>query len=156
MLLCILTLNSIAQNKFGHINAQEILILMPEYKAAGTELENLTKTLENQLVSLNAEYQQTIQNYQANETTYTDLDKQDKIAEITGLEQRIQTFRQGAEQSLEAKQQELFIPINNKLKDAIKAVSEEGGYTYIFADEVLHYKDDKNDVSVLVKKKLGL
>ena len=39
--------------KFGHINAQEILILMPEYKVAGTELENLTKTLENLAKKLN-------------------------------------------------------------------------------------------------------
>ena len=155
-LLSVLALSAIAQNKFGYIDSQELLMLMPERKKAETDVQNFAKSLETQLGSMTAEYQQGVQEYQANETTYTDLDKQDKIAEITGLEQRIQTFQQGAQQSLEAKQQELLIPINNKLKDAIKAVSEEGGYTYIFADEVLHYKDEKNDVSVLVKKKLGL
>ena len=45
-LLSVLTLSAIAQNKFGYIDAQEILLLMPEYKAAGTELESFAKSLE--------------------------------------------------------------------------------------------------------------
>ena len=155
-LLSFLTLSSIAQNKFGHINAQEILLLMPETKKAERELDAFSKSLEAQLGSLNAELEQSFQKYQANEATYTDLVKQDKEAEINGLQQRIQTFQQNAQQSYQNKEQELLTPINKKLQTAIKDVATEGNYTYIFADGVLHYKDDKNDVSALVKKKLGL
>ena len=68
-LLSFLTLSSIAQNKFGHINAQEILILMPEYKTAETEVQNFAKSLEAQLGSMTAEIQQMQQEYQANEAT---------------------------------------------------------------------------------------
>ena len=155
-LLSVLTLSSIAQNKFGHINAQEILLLMPETKKAETELADLTKTLETQLAGMNAEFQQMYQEFQANETTYDDLVKQDKYAELEDKQRRLQSFEQQAQQSYQKKEQELLIPINEKLKTAIKDVATEGNYTYIFADGVLHYKDDKNDVSVLVKKKLGL
>ena len=155
-LLSVLTLSSMAQNKFGHINAQEILLLMPETKKAEKELANFTKTLEAQLSSMGGEYENMMLNYQTNEATYTDLVKQDKVTEIKSLEQRIQSFQQNAQQSYQAKEQELLIPINKKLQDAIKEVSTEGNYTYIFTSEILHYASENNNIGLLVKKKLGL
>ena len=155
-LFSFLTLSSIAQNKFGHINAQEILILMPEYKTAETEVQNFAKSLEAQLGSMTAEIQQMQQEYQANEATYTDLVKQDKEAEMQGLYQRIQTFEQNAQESLQTKQNELLIPINDKLKNAINEVASEGKYTYIFTIEIFLYAEESNDIGTLVKKKLGL
>ena len=37
-LLGFLTLNSFAQNKFGYIDSQELLMLMPERKSAETKV----------------------------------------------------------------------------------------------------------------------
>ena len=155
-LLSVLTLSSMAQNKFGHINAEEIMSLMPETKKAQIELENFTKSLQAQLGSMEAEFQQMQQEFQINEATYTDLVKQDKQAEIEGLYQRIQAFQQNAQQSLQTKQNELLIPINDKLKNAINEVASEGKYTYIFTIEIFLYAEENNDIGALVKKKLGL
>ena len=157
-LLFIITLSSIAQNKFGYIDSQELLMLMPERKTAETEVQEFAKSLESQLGSMTAEYQQSVQEYQANESTYTDLVKQDKVAEITGLEQRIQAFQQNAQQSLQAKEQELLEPILAKARQAIKDVATEGNYTYIFdksIGSILYAKESENVLS-LVKKKLRL
>ncbi len=157
-LLSFLTLNSIAQNKFGYIDSQELLMLMPERKTAETEVANFAKSLEAQLGSMTAEYQESVQEYQANEATYTDLVKQDKVAEITGLEQRIQSFQQNAQQSLQTKEQELLEPILAKARKAIEDVANEGNYTYIFdrsSGNILFAKESENVIS-LVKKKLGL
>ena len=46
-LLSFLTLSSIAQNKFGYIDSQELLMLMPERKTAETEVANFAKSLED-------------------------------------------------------------------------------------------------------------
>ena len=157
-LLSILTFSSMAQNKFGYIDSQELLILMPERKTAENEVQNFAKSLEAQLSLMTAEYQQSVQEYQANEATYTDLVKQDKIAEITNLEQRIQAFQQNAQQSLQAKEQEMLEPILVKARKAIKEVATEGNYTYIFdksIGSILYAKDSENVID-LVKKKLGL
>ena len=157
-LLSFLTLTSIAQNKFGYIDSQELLLIMPERKAAETEVQNFAKSLEAQLGSMTAEYQESVQEYQANESTYTDLVKQDKVAEITGLEQRIQTFQQNAQQSLQEKEQELLEPILSKARKAIEDVAKEGGFTYIFdkgQGSILYAKESEN-VLDLVKKKLKL
>jgi outer membrane protein len=157
-LLSILTLSTIAQNKFGHIDSQELLMLMPERKKAETDVQEFAKSLESQLGSMTAEYQQSVQEYQANEATYTDLVKQDKEAEINGLQQRIQAFQQNAQQSLQAKEQELLEPILSKARKAIKDVATEGGYTYIFdksIGSILYAKESENIID-LVKKKLKL
>ena len=56
-LLSCLTLNSIAQNKFGYIDSQELLLLMPERKTAENSVQEFAKSLEAQLGSMTAEYQ---------------------------------------------------------------------------------------------------
>ncbi len=158
VLLSFLTLNSIAQNKFGYIDSQELLLLMPERKTAENAVQEFAKSLEAQLGSMTAEYQERVQEYQANEATFSDLVKQDKVAEITGLEQRIQTFQQNAQQSLQEKEQELLEPILSKARQAIEDVATEGGFTYIFdksQGSILYAKDSEN-VLGLVKKKLKL
>lgn len=157
-LLSFLTLTSIGQNKFGYIDSQELLMLMPERKTAETEVQNFAKSLESQLGSMTAEYQESVQEYQANEANYTDLVKQDKVAEITGLEQRIQAFQQNAQKSLQEKEQELLAPILTKAKNAIDEVAQEGGFTYIFdksQGSILYAKESQNILD-LVKKKLSL
>ena len=156
--LTILTLSSIAQNKFGYIDSQELLLLMPDRKTAEIEVQNFAKTLEAQLELMTAEYQESIQEYQANEATFSDLVKQDKIAEITGLEQRIQAFQQNAQQSLQQKEQELLDPILAKARKAIEDVATEGDFTYIFDKSqgtILYVKESEN-VLTLVKRKLNL
>jgi outer membrane protein len=89
--LAILSFSTFAQSKFGYIDSGELLALMPEKKTAEDELQTFAKSLESQLGAMQAEYQQSVQDFQNNESTYTDLVKQDKIAEIQGLEQRIQS-----------------------------------------------------------------
>ena len=157
-LLSILTLSTMAQNKFGYVDSQELLMLMPERKKAETNVQNFAKSLETQLASMTAEYQQGVQEYHTNEALYTDLVKQDKIAEITGLEQRIQTFQQNAQKSLQAKEQELLEPILAKARKAIEDVATEGNYTYIFdrSNGTILYAKDSENVINLVKKKLNL
>ena len=155
-LLSFLTLSSIAQNKLGHINAQEILMLMPEFKDAEIELQNYQKLLQTQLESSYSEYQQKEQEFKSNESSYDELVKNDKLAAIQELVTRIQNFERDAQNSIQQKEQDLLTPINKKLKDAIKEVASEGNYTYIFTSEILHHSAESNDIGSLVKKKLGL
>ena len=154
----LISISSFSQNKFGYIDSQELLLLMPERKTAEEEVQTFAKSLESQLQAMTAEYQQSVQEYQANEATYTDLVKQDKVTEITGLEQRIQSFQQNAQQALQSKEQELLEPILQKARQAIEDVASEGDYTYIFdksVGSILYVKESENILDK-VKKKLKL
>ena len=156
--LALFTLCTFAQNKFGYIDSSELLSLMPEKKKAEGELQTFAKSLESQLGAMQAEYQASVQDYQANEATYDDLVKQDKISEITNLEQRIQAFQQNAQNALQKKEQELLEPILAKARTAIEDVAKEGKFTFIFDSSMggILYADENENVMLLVKKKLGL
>ena len=75
------------------------------------------------------------------------------------LEQRISTFNQTASADLQQKQQELLTPVIDKIRKAIEEVGAENGFTYIFdmaAQSIIYQSPKANDVTPLVKKKLGI
>jgi outer membrane protein len=76
-------------------------------------------------------------------------DLQKRTQELAGEQQRIQN-------EFEQKRQELSLPIQKKLQDAIEAVAKENGYSYIMPREALIVMPPSNDIGPLVIKKLGL
>ncbi len=143
-------------NKFGHVDVNAILLQMPEFIQAENELKKFGENLDNRLREMMNEGQKKLQDLQANEANYTELIKQDKIAEIQNIEARIQTFQQDATRQVQEKKVQLIQPINDKLVKAIQDVAKEGNYTYIFYSDALIYGEESNDIGSLVKKKLGL
>ena len=151
-------LSTQAQSKFGYLNSNELLAMMPESKSMQEELQTYAKGLESQLTAMQAEYEKKVVEYQQNETTYTDIIKQDKIREIEGIQQRVVEFQKNAQQSLGEKEAELFTPIREKAMAAIDKVAKEGNYTFIFdsgAGSFLYAAESENVLN-LVKSKLGL
>ena len=155
---CLISINSYSQNKFGYIDSQELLILMPERDKALKELQDYEKSLTTTLESMMNEGQQLLQEYQNLPANYPELDRKDKELELQTLEERIQMFQQGAQENLQNKNLELTQPIIQKINAAIQEVAVEGGYTYIFDKSfgnILYAKDSEN-ILEKVKKKLKL
>ena len=146
-----------AQSKLGHVNSQEILVKMPEYKQAQTKAETFAKELEGSLQSMSGEYQKKLQELQANEATMTNTQRESAIQDIQQLEQRIQSFQVSAQERMQKQEAELLQPIVEKVRNAIKVVGEANGFTYIFdlSTGATVYQNG-TDVTPLVKKELGL
>jgi outer membrane protein len=144
--------------KFGHVNAAELLNLMPERKAAMARMDTVTKEMEKQLQEMAAEFRAKQEKYAADASKLTDLLKADRETELQNLSTRIQNFQQQAEESLQTKQQQLMEPIITKAKKAIEQVAKENGYTYIFdtSTGALLFWEESDNVINLVKKKLNL
>lgn len=144
--------------KLGHINSNELLLAMPERTNVENDIKKYAQELESQLSAMTKEYQAKVQNYQSNEATMTEAIKQDKIKEITNLEERIGEFQQTAQKDLQAKEETLLKPLIDKAKNAIEAVAKENNYTYIFDSGVgvLLYQKESDNIMPMVKKKLGL
>ena len=79
-----------------------------------------------------------------------------KENELLSLQNNILEFQESAQQDLENKQLELQQPFLDKLTKAIADVAKENGYTYIFDERMLLYAEGGDNVSALVKKKLGI
>lgn len=146
-----------AQGKFGIVNAQEVMELMPEAKTAQEKLVAATKTYEDEYAVLNEEMNKQFQEYQAlpEDTPATIRERRQQA--IQDLDQRIQAFQQKAQQDLREQQNQLMAPIQEKLINAIKAVGADKGFTIILPDGVAIYLGtDVIDVTADVKAKLGI
>lgn len=148
-----------AQQKFGHVNAQEIIQVMPEYTKARTEIDALQKQYEADLKSMQDELTKKSQDYEANKETLPDNIKQRREQEMQDMYTKIQQSYQDNQQALAKASQEKMSAITTKVIDAIKQVGQSGGYVYIMdiASGVPYISTTlSTDVTAQVKAKLGL
>ena len=145
--------------KIAHVNTSEVMNAMPERTKAEKNLENYYNELQDQLKTMYTEYQNKLQDYQANAETMSNLVKQSKEKELVDLESRITAFQANAENEFENKRAELLAPLLEKIQNAINAVGKEKGYTYILdiaTGSAVYVGTDAIDVTKDVKTKLGI
>ncbi len=160
VLLSTLTFSAQAQApKFGHINLQALVEVMPERTAAEKEFSNFQKELEDILTGMQKEYKQKISELEALGETASEMKKNAKISEIQEVQQRIQNYQVTAQQQLQKKQAELLKPVFEKAEKAVADVAKEKGLIYVFdiGTKVVLYKSNESlDVLPLAKAKLGI
>ena len=145
--------------KVGHVDSAAIMEIMPERTQIEQELQTYAAELQSEIQAMVAEYQSKAQDYQANEATMSNLIRQSKQKEIYDLETRIQEFQNNADYALQTKQMELLSPLIEKVQNAVNAVGQEKGFTYIFdkaAGAVVYIGENAIDITADVKAKLGL
>ena len=158
MLLMCAPVAAFAQ-KFGHVNAQEIIQVMPEYTKAKTEIDALQKQYEDDLKGMQDELQKKSQSYEKEQATLPENIKQRREQELQEMYQKIQQSYQDNQQALARASQEKMMAIQAKVIDAIKQVGQAGGYVYIMdiAGGVPYISSTlSTDVTSEVKAKLGL
>ena len=152
-------LNAQTKGKFGHIDSQKLLGMMPERTQAQNLLKEEATGLEKELATMQEEFQGKYQDYMAKKESLTTLVRQSKETELQDMQTRIQTFQQTAQEMLEKKEAELLQPIIDKAKKAIEEVGKEKGFIYVMDSSVgvlLYFSEESEDITPLVKKKLGI
>jgi Outer membrane protein len=130
-LVALMPFGAFAQ-KFGHFNSADILPLMPEYKAAEAELQELTTQYQDEFNYMVTEYQKKEDDYLKNRDSLPEATRQRREQDLADSQQKIQEYRMNSSANLENKQAELLNNINEKALKAVKEVGEEGGYICIF------------------------
>ena len=131
MLALCAPLSTFAQQKFGHLNSQEIMSQTPEFIKARGEVEAQAKTYENDLKSMQEELTRKNDEYEKGKSTMNATAQKQKETELQTLYQKIQQAYQDNQQALSKLQQDKMQPITTKLVNAIKAVGDQGKYVYI-------------------------
>ncbi len=145
--------------KFGHVNSQALLAQMPEMKTVDEQLQAEYSQLEKQLTDMQEALKTLQTEYVSKVNTMSPEERAGMEQQLQEGNQKVQVFYQQSQQSLQQKEQELKMPIYNKLTAAIEEVGAENGFLYIFEEAVgvAIYKSEKSvDVSGLVKAKLGI
>jgi len=145
-----------AQVKIGYISPDEIIISMPEAAKLDTQLNQFQQALYQTAQDKQNAFNDAVAKFYKDSATLnagvkevrrTELQKQ--VQELSGVEQAIQ-------QQMQQKQQELALPLQRRLQAAIQDVAKENGYTYVLPKEALLVAPPGDDLSALVRKKLGI
>ncbi len=148
-----------SQQKYGHINSNDILEAMPEYKQLNATLESKKNQYAAQLQKMYADYQQKSEEVNKYGAAMMDAVREERLKEIESLQQRIATFQETANGDIDKLQVKLMQPLNDKYLKIVQAVAKENSYTYIFdlaSGSVVYHPENSGDVTDLVKKKMGI
>ena len=130
MLMLLAPMAAFAQ-KFGHINAQEVMTQMPEIIKASGKDEAAAKQYDNDLKAMQEELQRKAEEYDKTKSTMNETKQKETEQNLMTLQQKIQQAYQDNSQAMQKLQQEKISPITDRLINAIKAVGKAGGYVYI-------------------------
>jgi len=118
--------NTFAQGyKFGHIDMQALLSVMPQRAKAEKEFQAFAEELQTQSDNMQKEYASKLQAFETEQDSLSDFVKRARIDEIQNLQQRIQQFQTVAQQQIQKKEQDMMAPIIQTARDAINEVARE-------------------------------
>ena len=160
LILLLIAPMSVFAQKFGHIRTQEIVTAMPEYTKAQTDIKTMQQQFEDEIKRASDDVNKKYAEYQQDQANLPKNIQERRQKDLQDLTQRGMQLQQDAEQQLQQSWMQMLEPIVKKIEDAIKAVGQEGGYTYIFdlnATNIPYVSETlSTDVTAAVKAKLGI
>ena len=156
-LASVVGLTEAVAQKFGHLDAQEVLISLPERAEAQASIEAAAGEYETEVARMQSELETKFADYQAKASTWPDAIRQQKERELQQLDAGLQEFGVTIQNDLAQMEQQLLSPMIERVRKAIEDVGKEQGYTYIFDTSTgVTLYNGGDDVTDLVKTKLGL
>lgn len=117
--------------KIAHINVQELIGSMPEYKASVDQLKKMNEGYDRDFKKMVDEFQTKMKKYQEEAPTAGDATNDARQKEMQEAESRIQKFQQNAQTELSQKTEQLQVPILEKAQKAIHKVARAKGYEFV-------------------------
>ena len=158
-LMFILPLGVMAQAKFGHLNSQEIITVMPEFTKAQADLDAMSKKFQEEMQRTQNEFNKRYQEFVAQADSLPKTIAERRQKELQDMAQRQEQFQQEAYQTMQQAQQDAMTPIYKKLDEAIQAVGKAEGVVYIFdiaRTPIAFVSSQSIDVTAKVKAQLGI
>jgi outer membrane protein len=152
----LICLSSTFAQKYGHINSGEVMSLMPGIDSLKIKIYDFQKSLEAIYDNMVAEWQTKKDKFDKEAGTMSTAVRKLREDEIVSIENRIREFQMNVSNDSEEEQARLIAPFQEKIQNAINEVAKEHKYSYIFDTQILLYYDGGDDVTSLVKKKLGI
>ena len=142
-----------AQQKFGHLNTDDLYDVMPEAVAAQKTIQTMSAAKQTEIEKMISEYQVKYKSAQDKEKIAQDKQRSmseankdmitkelDVLAkelqqagqDLQDFQKRIEDAKTKAQKDITDKQAELFPTVSKKLSAAIAAVAKEKGIAYVF------------------------
>ena len=155
--MAVMSVAAMAQDfKFGYVDFNEVIMLMPEMDEARATIEENQKTNEEILMTMYKEYETKMQQYQQNNATWTPAVREMKEKELMQLEQNLQQNQQVLQQELQQLQQQLQAPIYKKAQDTVNELAKAKGLALVFEKNSLLYLDPAQGVDLTPEARTAL
>jgi outer membrane protein len=135
---------------------------MPEYKEAQAEIDQLSKSWQNEIQQMAKEIERMYNELKAEEVLLTQEMKDERFEEIHKKETELKDYNNqvfGYEGLFFLKKKELIKPVMDKIFEATETVSKKNRIQFMFdksADMVMIYTDPIHDYTDYVLEELGL
>jgi outer membrane protein len=147
--------------KIGYADVEYIFTQLPDAKVIESEMKATEAQLTTLINSKTEELKKKYAAYVEGSKTMLEPIRLSTERELQMLQENLEKLKQDAQASFEKKHQQLVLPVQQKIGNAISIVAKENDLTFVLTtrvgmEEVLLYKDEKADISDLVLKKMGV
>ena len=154
--MALMTIAASAQQKFAHVNYQQLIYLTSDYVEAMKQMnasqQEANETYQSMADEFNTKYSQ----YQQKASTWTAAIRESKEKELTEIQQRIQEFEQSVQNELQQQQQQLMAPIYQKAQEAVNTIAKAGKYIYVIDQTSVLYLDPAQSVDITPEARKAL
>jgi outer membrane protein len=146
-----------AQSKVAHVDTQQLIESMPQYKEAQKQLEQWAKTYESEIKELAAALQTKLKQYDQEAESKTDEENAERYKEVQDMQKNIREYQVNAQKDMQEKELDLLKPITDKAKEAILKVARAQGFDYVLNSTQGNgvIMADGKDLMADVQKELG-
>ncbi len=142
--------------KFGYVNYNELVMLMPEMDSVRVQLDAQQKEASETFNAMYEEYQTKVQQYQQKEATWTPAIKEAKAREIQEIEVRLQETQQIFQQEIQQMQQMLQAPVAEKAQATVIELAKAQGLAFVFEETSMIYIDPAQGVNLTPEARTAL
>jgi len=145
--------------KVGVVDSGKILQQLPETKQAEATLQSTAAPLQKELDRLNQDYQKSVAAYRQQAASLTKAARDQKEKELSQKGQALEKYQQekfGRGGIIEKKQQELLIPIRQKVLSSIESIAKKEGITLVIEKSASVYVTQDHDLTFKVMNELNI
>ena len=153
---CLICMTSAFAQKYGHINTTEVMQVMPGIDSIQIKLMEFHKEVQTLYENMVNEFETKKDRLDREAGTMSAAVRKLREDELVALQNRIQEFQYNVQEDYEEQQRRLIAPFEEKIQNAINEVAKEHKYNYIFDTRILLYYEGGDDVTPLVRRKLGI
>ncbi|MCT4561035.1 MAG: OmpH family outer membrane protein [Crocinitomicaceae bacterium] len=143
-----------AQQKFGHVNSQELLDSLPSRKAAIKKLQEFEAAGYAELQEMDSDLQRAYAKYQKDLPTMSPVIQKIEEEKLMKKQQALQEREQSLQIELQAYNQELNAPILDRVQRAVKIVAERKKLAYVLDETTTLYFAGGTDLTAEVMVEL--
>lgn len=140
--------------KFGYVDTQELLGYMSDVKLAENKIQKFQNDLISESEEMAIKFEGNYNAYlaEAQKGILSQVQMQQRETELIAAQEELKKFEESIRTKVITKSNELYAPILDKIRNEIKNIGEEGGYTMIFdtsAGSLLHAAESDNLIQEL-------